>query len=87
LSFGVTYKLKVQARNTEGFSNYSDEIEILSAEPPDAPFTPTTTIDGDNVIIDWITPQDNGSIILGYMIYIRESDLVTFTVDSTHCDG
>jgi hypothetical protein len=44
-------------------------------------------VSGDYVIIDWSTPSDNGSQILGYMIYIRESDLATFTVDSTHCDG
>ena len=38
-------------------------------------------------MIDWTEPEDNGSPILGYEIYIRQSDGVTFSQELTHCDG
>jgi hypothetical protein len=81
LTAGVTYKFKVQARNTEGFSAYSAEVEILAAQAPSAPLTPTTTISGSNVVVNWSAPTDNGSPILGYLILIRQSDLTTFSAD------
>jgi len=37
LSAGETYSFKVTARNTVGDSEYSSEIAILAAKPPDAP--------------------------------------------------
>ena len=87
LTAGVTYKFKVQARNTEGSSAYSAEVEILAAQAPSAPLTPTTTISGSNVIVNWSAPTNNGSPILGYLILIRQSDLTTFSADQTNCDG
>ena len=49
LTTGVTYKIKVQARNIYGFSDDSNEILVLVAQIPDAPIAPTTTIQGSNV--------------------------------------
>lgn len=45
---------------------------------PDAPAAPTTTISSSNVVVDWNAPNDRGSPIQGYTIYIRTSDNVTF---------
>jgi hypothetical protein len=38
------------------------------------------------VIIDWNKPVENGSPILGYKVYIRQSDL-TFTYSNLVCDA
>ena len=54
---------------------------------PDAPAAPTTTISSSNVVVDWNAPSDRGSPILGYTIYIRTSDNVTFVQDQTNCNG
>jgi hypothetical protein len=54
---------------------------------PSQPDAPTTTVDGNNVVIDWNAPNDNGSPIRGYIIYIRQSDNSTFSVSTTDCNG
>ena len=41
---------------------------------------------GDNVVIDFDAPNNRGSTILGYIIYIRENNGLTYTPDSS-CDG
>ena len=37
LTPGVTYKLVVQARNLVSLSTYSEYVEVLAAQEPDAP--------------------------------------------------
>lgn len=37
--------------------------------------------------IDWEAPYDNGSPIIGYIISIRQSDNVTYSIEATSCDG
>lgn len=49
LSAGVTYKIKVQARNEFDLSDYSIEIDVLAGQIPDTPIAPTTTIQSSNV--------------------------------------
>jgi hypothetical protein len=87
MSPGIVYKFKVQARNQVGYSDYSSFVSILAAQRPDTPAAPTTVIDNLNVIIDWVAPNEQGSQILGYMIYIRKVDEVTFGVDAQNCEG
>lgn len=87
LSTGVTYHFKVQARNSYGFSDYSNEISVLAAQMPERPLAPNTTINGPLVDIDWHAPFDNGSPIIGYTILIRKSDNVTYETEVTSCDG
>jgi hypothetical protein len=43
LTQGLTYKFKVEARNTYGFSTLSSEVSILCATVPSVPATPMTT--------------------------------------------
>jgi hypothetical protein len=70
-TLGQTYIFKVKARNAFSFGEYSDPVTILSARTPNQPDAPLTTVDGDNVIVDWTAPVDNGSPIIGYRIYLR----------------
>ena len=46
-----------------------------------------TTWSPDDVIITWSAPDNGGSPILGYVVYIRQSDGSTFTTDSVNCDA
>jgi hypothetical protein len=39
------------------------------------------------VVVTWTAPNSNGSPILGYRIYIRKSDLTTYQLETTSCDG
>lgn len=38
-------------------------------------------------MVSWSAPYNQGSPITGYRIYIRENDLVTYSIDWTYCDG
>lgn len=40
LTHGTTYKFKVQARNSVGYSAYSSEVSILAAQVPNTPLAP-----------------------------------------------
>lgn len=87
LSSGVTYKFKVRARNSVGFSLFSAEISALAAQIPDAPENVSTSIDGLNVIVSWDLLYDGGTPVIAYLIKLRTSDGSTFVEDATNCDG
>lgn len=46
LTAGVTYELKIEARNQFGYSTYSDTIQLLCAFIPETPTTVETSIEG-----------------------------------------
>lgn len=48
---------------------------------------PLTTWSPDDVIISWTEPDNGGSPITSYTVYIRESNGVTFTTELSYCDG
>jgi hypothetical protein len=58
LTFGVTYKFRVSARNAFGDSNWSTEFIILCATKPLKPLGPTTTAVNANVLVSWVAPDD-----------------------------
>ena len=84
---GQTYKFKVEARNEVGYSPFSDELSILAATIPHTPSSPTTYIDGESVVVQWIAPYNGGSNILGYEIRVLTSDNLSFEQDLDNCDG
>jgi hypothetical protein len=92
ISSGSFYKFKVEARNAVGYSEYSQEFEILSAIIPGAPSTPITYNDGTNVFIRWDPPSTNpivdyGDAIRGYKVWIRHNDGINYSKDLLNCDG
>jgi hypothetical protein len=87
LTTGSEYKIRVQSRNEFGLSDYSNEIKVLAAQIPDAPAAPSTAVQDSSVLVDWSAPNEQGSPIIGYQIWIRKSDGTTFAIDSTSCDG
>ena len=82
----------MEARNAVGYSDLSAPLRILSAIIPGAPSTPITYNDGTNVFIKWNPPSsdpitDYGDVIMGYKVFIRTNDGVSFSKDLLHCDG
>ena len=53
---------------------------------PDIPAAPITAISGTDVTITWAAPADGGSPIIGYTVFIRESDGFTFSALAS-CTG
>jgi hypothetical protein len=87
LAAGTSYKFKVEARSSFGYSLASAEVVVLAAEVPSKPDAPTTIFNGDTVQIDWVAPNAGGSDITGYRIFILESDGVTYSLELDDCDG
>jgi Fibronectin type III domain len=53
LNTGTTYKFKVQARNAQGYSDFSIDQVIQTAEKPEKPATPLTSFNPDAITIQW----------------------------------
>jgi hypothetical protein len=87
LTFGTTYEYKVEARNSYGYSAYSSTTSLLCAYIPDPPATVTTTNTNDQVTVSWSDPVANGQAIHAYRFYVLQSDGVTYTEETTDCDG
>jgi hypothetical protein len=88
---GNTYKIRLESRNSIGYSSYSNEVTAIAAIVPSAPSAPSTIRDVNNIIIDWSAPtQDSltayGSAISGYKVFIRWQD-GTYSEEETNCDG
>lgn len=87
LTNDLIYAFKVRTRNVVGWSEYSSEVSIRAAAVPATPVAPETAINGDSVTVTWNAPYNGGSELTSYTIVFREADGVTFTADSTSCDG
>lgn len=85
----MEYQFKVEVRNKYGYSVFSNTVSILSSQIPSRPAKPTTTwnIATDEVTITWVAPDDGGSAIISYTVYIQESDGNTYTTELQYCDG
>lgn len=68
LTLGITYELTVEARNSLGYSSPSETLSFLHALVPETPDAPTTANSGQDIIITWTAPSDNGSALLSYQI-------------------
>ena len=74
LTAGLTYGFKIESRNSYGYSPYSSSITLLCAYVPDPPTTVSTTNSADKVTISWSSPENNGSPITAFKIFIRQTD-------------
>jgi len=86
LTAGVTYKFKIEARNTNGYSVYSNELSILCATVPSVPATPVNSNILNQVKFDWTAPAENGLAITSYTVLIRSSDN-QYTEILDYCNG
>jgi len=78
--------LKVKARNIIGTSDFSETLRIITPQKPLKPEAPVTIWSPDDVIIRWIEPDDAGSPITGYSVFIRQSDALTYSQELLNCD-
>jgi len=87
LTFGTTYEFKVESRNSYGYSAYSSTTSLLCAYIPDPTLSITTTNTNNLVSISWTDPVANGLAISSYRFYVLQHDGVTYTEETTDCDG
>jgi hypothetical protein len=90
LTSGVTYEFKVESRNSYDHGSSSEALALLAAFKPDAPDIPTTAVVGNQALISWNEPIDNGSPITGYRVFIQansEGDFIEETVDCVGQDA
>ena len=52
-------------------------------EPPETTFIAAT----DELMISWVAPDNGGSAITKYTIYIQTIDPTSYLTDLTYCDG
>jgi hypothetical protein len=71
LTAGLTFKFRVESRNTYGYSAYSSEVSILCATVPSVPTILTSTNVLNQVQFDWTPPSSNGLVITSYSVMIR----------------
>jgi len=71
LQFGNTYTFKVESKNSYGYSQHSEPLEMLCAFRPDAPEAPSTEVQGNQVLISWDEAVNNGAEITGYKLFIQ----------------
>lgn len=85
LSLGTTYEFIIEAQNSIGYSDASDSLTILHALPPAKPDAPTTATLGQDIIVSYTMPVDNGAEVLSYNVLIRQGDGFTFTQLADYC--
>jgi hypothetical protein len=85
LTIGTLYKFRVKANNAFGKSiEWSEELVLLCAAPPLAPSEPFTQAVASTIKISWSEPDNQGSPVTGYRIFIRGADQIYYEEDD-HC--
>ena len=87
LTGGSTYKFRVQAHNIHGWGERSDELVEIASGRPDQPDAATVQIVNLDVMVSWSAPASNHASITQYLIKFVQVGGVTFTEESTYCDG
>lgn len=82
---GNTYKFKVQARNSVGYSLFSEEFAVIAATVPSQPAQPTTSLTDNLLTVKWTQPAENGQVITSYMVYIKQANTAFSLLPG--CDG
>ena len=84
---GKTYTFTLEARNSIGFSLFSDETSVKAAQEPTVPSAPTTIFNTDTstLVVSWVEPFNNGDTITGYQVLIQKAD-GDFAEDFYNCN-
>lgn len=71
---GETYLFRYRIKNIFGLSaGYSPVSKVKSAKAPNMPLTATTSIDGNNIKIEWTPSTENFDAISRFNIEIKTS--------------
>ena len=73
---GVSYQVRVRAKNYWGWGEYSDIFTIKASSVPERVDTVTTAIDEatGGLRVEWTAPFDNSDEIIAYSIEAQEKD-------------
>lgn len=83
---GATYRFKVYARNSVGYSVASQILPILCGQVPDKPAAPTTARSSSSIVTSWTEPYDGGNTIYAYKVLFEEAG-GQFSQSLATCDG
>ena len=72
------YKFKYKVRNVHGWSDYSPEVELMSAAVPAQMDPPTTEMNEQYLKVKWLASDNGGSEITQYKVEFQLSDKATF---------
>lgn len=88
ITVGSTYLFRYRAKNIHGWSDYSDNLELIAASVPTQITPEAITInEGTQVRISWTIPSyDGGKPITSYTIEVLAKDGVTY-IAAPGCDG
>jgi hypothetical protein len=88
LTMGYTYRFKLTARNSYGYSqDQSIEATILCATVPDPPLNvATVTQNPSDIYVHWTGAVNGGLSILEYKIFFMKRDY-TYEEEKINCDG
>lgn len=84
---GRLYRVRYRCQNMIGYSDYSDVAYILTAVQPAQPTALTVEIVGSDVIVDWLMPQNRGTLIYEAEIKFLNKDSTDSFYELEHCDG
>ena len=70
INSSLSYRFKVRARTACGYGMFSNELGITFYDVPDQMQPVVITNEGCSARISWIAPNDGGSDILRYRLYI-----------------
>ena len=87
LTPGASYKFRVEARNSVGYSSLSTARSIIASQIPDKPNAPVTARFESTIIVTWTAPEFNGgATITSYVISFKRAD-GGFSKLLASCDG
>jgi len=82
---GLPYQYKVSATNIYGEGQASEVLVSLASDVPDLITVVTTSINGNNVVVQWVAPFDNYKPILEYnIIFLTRNGQY---VQASECSG
>lgn len=82
---GLTYQIKVRAKNYWGWGEFSDIISIKASTVPDKVDVPVTSIEAETVgvRVNWSAPDNHSDTITAYRIEAQLDSLEWAEI----CDG
>lgn len=86
LTGGATYLFKVRAINIYDIGEFSTSLSVIAADVPGKPNIAAVTLDGTQVRITWLKPEDHYGEITAYQVLLRKADL-TYVEYILRCDG
>lgn len=74
ISASTPYAFKIKATNSLGSSAEALFPSLVSLGKPGAPNTPTAIFADGLILVSWAVPEDGGSPITGYKVFVINSD-------------